>query len=78
MDPARPDALTTSTTRSVANGNVRRGTFERRMAIEVSVVRELTALRALEGEWRALASGPGALFRGPDWLIHQSEGRVWM
>ena len=40
------------------------------MAIEVSVVRELTALRAIESEWRELASaGPGALFRGPDWLI---------
>ncbi|HTR51485.1 MAG TPA: hypothetical protein VMJ10_12305, partial [Kofleriaceae bacterium] len=40
------------------------------MAIDVSVVRDLTALRALEHEWRELASrGPGALFRGPDWLI---------
>ncbi|MGE5181124.1 MAG: GNAT family N-acetyltransferase, partial [Acidobacteriota bacterium] len=40
------------------------------MAIEVSVVRELTALRAIESEWRELAAqGPGALFRGPDWLI---------
>ncbi len=40
------------------------------MAIDVSVVRDLTALRALEAEWRTLAStGPGALFRGPDWLI---------
>ncbi|MDB4953810.1 MAG: GCN5-related N-acetyltransferase [Myxococcales bacterium] len=36
------------------------------MAIDVSVVRDLTALRALEGEWRALS---GSLFRGPDWLI---------
>lgn len=40
------------------------------MAIDVSVVRELTALRALESEWRALAAGgPHPLFRGPDWLI---------
>lgn len=40
------------------------------MGIEVSVVRDLTALRALEAEWRQLAAtGPGALFRGPDWLI---------
>ncbi|HEY3806451.1 MAG TPA: GNAT family N-acetyltransferase [Kofleriaceae bacterium] len=37
------------------------------MAIEVSVVRELNALRALEADWRALAAG--VLFRGPDWLI---------
>jgi len=40
------------------------------MGIEVSVVRDLTALRALEPEWREIAAtGPGALFRGPDWLI---------
>ncbi len=40
------------------------------MAIEVSVVRDLAALRAIEPEWRALAgNGPGALFRGPDWLL---------
>jgi GNAT superfamily N-acetyltransferase len=43
---------------------------EKRMAIDVSVVRDLTALRAIEGGWRALAAqGPGSLFRGPDWLI---------
>lgn len=36
------------------------------MAIDVSVVRELSGLRAIEGEWRGLAS---ALFRGPDWLL---------
>lgn len=41
------------------------------MAIDVSVVRELTQLRAIEAEWRALAAsaGAGALFRGPDWLL---------
>ncbi|MDQ3367551.1 MAG: GNAT family N-acetyltransferase, partial [Myxococcota bacterium] len=40
------------------------------MAIDVSVVRDLTALRAIEGEWRSLATvGTGALFRGPDWLL---------
>ena len=40
------------------------------MAIDVSVVRDLAAFRALEPEWRALAgSSPGALFRGPDWLL---------
>lgn len=38
--------------------------------IEVSVVRDLAAFRALEPEWRQLAEGgPGALFRGPDWLL---------
>ena len=40
------------------------------MAIEVSVVRDLTTLRAVEEEWRTLAGqGAGALFRGPDWLL---------
>jgi len=40
------------------------------MAIDVSVVRDLAALRAIEAEWRALAGlGAGALFRGPDWLF---------
>jgi len=40
------------------------------MAIDVSVVRDLAALRAVEAEWRALADqGAGALFRGPDWLL---------
>lgn len=68
------DAATTSTTPDVANSNAqaleRRDTFEKRMAIDVSVVRDLTALRALEPEWRALASsGASGLFRGPDWLI---------
>ncbi|HEU4733609.1 MAG TPA: GNAT family N-acetyltransferase [Kofleriaceae bacterium] len=40
------------------------------MAVDVSVVRDLAALRAIESEWRALATaGGGGLFRGPDWLI---------
>jgi len=41
------------------------------MTIELSLIRDLEALRALEPEWRALAQagGSGALFRGPDWLI---------
>src|SRR6478752_10173275 len=74
MDRAQAGNTTTTTTLDVANGNahalVRRDTFAKRMAIDVSVVRELTALRALEPEWREVAgSGPGALFRGPDWLI---------
>jgi GNAT superfamily N-acetyltransferase len=71
MDRVEGDRTTPTATRPVAIGNApARDTFERRMAIDVSVVRDLTALRALEAEWRALAgSGPGALFRGPDWLI---------
>jgi GNAT superfamily N-acetyltransferase len=41
-----------------------------RMAVDVSVVRDIAALRAIEEEWRALASrGTAGLFRGPDWLI---------
>jgi GNAT superfamily N-acetyltransferase len=39
------------------------------MAIDVTVVRDLAALRAIESEWRALASIGSALFRGPDWLL---------
>jgi len=40
------------------------------MAVDVSVVRDLAALRAIETEWRALAANAGGgLFRGPDWLI---------
>jgi GNAT superfamily N-acetyltransferase len=39
----------------------------KRMTIDVSVVRELAALRTIENEWRAL--GGNALFRGPDWLL---------
>ena len=68
MEPIRPDTTTRSATFGVANGNAAaRDTFGKRMAIEVSVVRELNALRALEADWRALAAG--VLFRGPDWLI---------
>jgi GNAT superfamily N-acetyltransferase len=71
MDHREVRPVTTTATRAVANGNApARDTFEKRMPIDVSVVRDLGALRALEAEWRALAgSGPGALFRGPDWLI---------
>jgi ribosomal protein S18 acetylase RimI-like enzyme len=41
------------------------------MNVELSVVRDLASLRALEPEWRQLAQGggSGALFRGPDWLV---------
>ena len=58
----------------VADGNApgpaRRDNVATRMAVDVSVVRDMAALRAIEAEWRALASvGGGGLFRGPDWLI---------
>jgi CelD/BcsL family acetyltransferase involved in cellulose biosynthesis len=71
MDHREAREAPQTATGGVANGNApARDTFEKRMAIDVSVVRDLAALRALEAEWRALAgSGPGALFRGPDWLI---------
>ena len=71
MDRIEGAPATTSATVGVAIGNVPpRDTFDRRMAIDVSVVRDLGALRALESEWRSLAgTTPGALFRGPDWLI---------
>lgn len=41
------------------------------MSVEFSVVRDLVALRDLAPAWRELAAvgGPGALFRGPDWLL---------
>jgi len=54
----------------VGHAGLGHGTVGARMAIELSVVRELTALRAIEAEWRSLAmQGQGALFRGPDWLL---------
>src|SRR4051794_13149590 len=80
MEPVR-DGVTTAATPEgpdgadgVADGNApptrRRDNLAPRMAVDVSVGRELTGLRAIEREWRALApSGNGALFRGPDWLI---------
>ena len=74
MDPVfvRPDDVNRD--QGVADGNthalVRHGNVAKRMAIDVSVVRDLAALHAIEPEWRALAtSGTGALFRGPDWLL---------
>lgn len=74
MDPQTPGDTTRMATEGVADGNaralVRHGNVGKRMAVEVSVVRDLAALRALEGEWRALAGLTGAtLFRGPDWLL---------
>jgi GNAT superfamily N-acetyltransferase len=63
-----------SATSDVADGNaralVRHDNVAKRMAIDVSVVRDVVALRGIEPEWRALAtSATGALFRGPDWLL---------
>lgn len=74
MDPLLGDSMLASATRGVADGNaralVRHGNVAPRMAIDVSVVRDLAALRAIEAEWRSLAgAGAGALFRGPDWLL---------
>ena len=69
MHVVSPDELSTSATPVVADDNAARGTVGPRMAIDVSVVRDLAALRSLEAEWRGLASGPGGVFRGPDWLI---------
>jgi GNAT superfamily N-acetyltransferase len=48
----------------------RRDSVASRMAVDVSVVRDLEALSAIAEEWRALAAaGNAGLFRGPDWLI---------
>ncbi|MEJ7598035.1 MAG: GNAT family N-acetyltransferase [Kofleriaceae bacterium] len=63
-----------SATSDVADGNARalvvHGNVAQRMGIDVSVVRDVAALRGIESEWRALAtSATGALFRGPDWLL---------
>ena len=82
-DPLR-DATTAGSTSTApaARALALRDTVARRMTVDVQVVRELAALRAIEPEWRALAAegGAGALFRGPDWLIpwwhayHQALG----
>src|SRR5687768_14354738 len=82
MDPSSSISPTTIATDGVAELNAgadpapgrertRHGNFAQRMAIEVTVLRELPQLRAIESEWRALAAatGAGALFRGPDWLL---------
>ncbi len=79
MDPGYIDLMRQPTTPDVADGNtgslqhaqVRHGNLAgKRMAIDVSVVRDLPTLRAIESEWRALAtSGTSTMFRGPDWLL---------
>ncbi len=76
MDPIRgivEPPTSTPASHGVADRNValvRHGNVAKRMAIDVSVVRELPALRAIESEWRSLAgSSAGALFRGPEWLL---------
>src|SRR5262245_3626222 len=66
---ALPDATpSTAAERALAFSRV---TVAQRMTVEVQVLRDLSALRAIEPEWRALATagGSGALFRGPDWLV---------
>ena len=73
-EPPTTTVTTTNATAGVANGNalaaIGHATFGRPMGIDVTVVRDLPALRSLETEWRALAGcGPSTLFRGPDWLI---------
>src|SRR5215510_10675552 len=73
MDPG-PEGGSASATSDVVDGNAPsvgwRDNVAQRMAVDVSVVRDITALRAIEEEWRALASiGGSGLFRGPDWLI---------
>jgi GNAT superfamily N-acetyltransferase len=54
-----------------------------RMSIEVTVVREVEQLAAVETQWQALAKASGSeLFRGPAWLIpwwhayHRTLGAV--
>jgi GNAT superfamily N-acetyltransferase len=80
MELRHDEAMTVAkviTGAGVADGNARaverRDNVAPRMAVDVSVVRDVAALRAIEDEWRALASagpgGTGGLFRGPDWLI---------
>lgn len=65
-----PVAAAAGITAASAGGLDGRDNVAPRMAVEVSVVRDIAALQAIEAEWRALAStGTGALFRGPDWLI---------
>src|ERR1041385_7626703 len=81
MEPGRDGVNTSTSVESVADGTQgvaddnapsveRRDNVAPRMAVDVSVVRDIAALREIESEWRALASvGSGGLFRGPDWLI---------
>ncbi len=73
MTSISSDVAPVRTTPGVEIGNVvgPHGTFNRPMAIDVAVIRDLAALRAIETEWRELSArgGTGALFRGPDWLI---------
>src|SRR5258706_5850679 len=65
-----PDPTLPSAPSRVAFGNVDRGTLAKKMAVDVSVVRDPTALRALEPQWRALAATASRpLLRGPDWLL---------
>src|SRR3954471_4442962 len=70
VSPHGPGNLVERVADGNAPGLARRDNVATRMAVDVSVVRDLAALRAIEAEWRALASvGGSGLFRGPDWLI---------
>src|SRR4051812_11337965 len=70
VSPHDPGGVVARVADGNAPGLARRDNVATRMAVDVSVVRDLAALRAIEAEWRSLASvGSGGLFRGPDWLI---------
>src|SRR4051812_11201329 len=70
VSPHDPGGVVARVADGNAPGLARRDNVATRMAVDVSVVRDLAALRAIEAEWRALASvGGSGLFRGPDWLI---------
>src|SRR5690348_6955363 len=69
-----PDPTLPSATPRVAFGNVARGTVAQKMAVEVSVVRDPAALKALEPEWRALAAYAPALTATPHVLVGRGDG----
>jgi GNAT superfamily N-acetyltransferase len=79
IDGPDPGGMSAQGTIDVASGNdpagtalaVRRVTVAPRMSVEISVIRDLAGLHALDAEWRQLVAtgGSGALFRSPDWLI---------
>ncbi len=70
MDPGSADLNAAGVAEGNAQAVIRHGTLATRMAIDVSVVRDLEALRAIHNEWRALArEGGSELFRGPEWLL---------
>src|SRR5689334_5818864 len=69
-DASVRDALAITGSDRNRDGAERRDNVAPRMAVDVSVVRDIASLQAIEAEWRALAGmSGGALFRGPEWLI---------